>query len=346
MTTLVTGGTGFLGRHVVEQLVARGERVRVLARSYDPALSEGSVEQVAASLLDPEAVAEALQDVDQVYHLAGRVERDARRAHAMYDLHVNGTRNLLNAIDPEHVRRIVVASTSGTVGVGTDPAFLADDESDYVERTVRHWPYYLSKIYAERVCDEIAAARGLDVVQMRPTLLLGPADERYSSTHDVVLFLQRKIAATPEGGVSFVDARDAASAFLSAMQRGEAGAKYLITAANMSLADFFTQLEDISGVRAPGAALPGVAAEFGATVLSAALRALGAEPEVTSESVAMARHYWYVDDSRARRILQWQPREPRRTLRDTVRWIERNHPDFAKAKSRRPTPPDFETPRI
>lgn len=335
MTTLVTGGTGFLGRFLVRSL-AGDQSVRVLARSWDEEIAGlDGVELFEGSLLDDDDLAEAMQGVTRVYHLAGLVERDASRAHRMYRLHVDGTRKLLRAV-PADVEKIVVASTSGTVGVGRESSFMANDRSGYVEQTVRRWPYYLSKIYAERVCDEIAAERGLPVVQLRPTLLLGPQDYRESSTGDVVLFLRRRIPSTLEGGLSFVDVRDVADAMVAAMERGEPGEKYLLGGANMTLAEFFDHLELISGVPAPSGAIPGSLAEAGSKLLGGALRALGAEPAVAPESVEMARHYWYIDWSRAERDLGFTPRDPVVTLRDTVRWIERHHPDFV---SERPAPP-------
>lgn len=335
MTTLVTGGTGFLGRFVVRELAGRGP-IRVLARSFDPEIAQlDGVEFCEGDLLDEIDLARAVAGVERVYHLAGLVERDASRAHRMYELHVDGTRKLLRAL-PDTVEKIVVASTSGTVGVSDRPNAIAGDDAPYAEQIVRRWPYYLSKIYAERACDEIAAERGLNIVQLRPTLLLGPEDYRESSTGDVVLFLRRRIPSILEGGLSFVDVRDVATAAVSAMERAQPGEKYLLGAANMTLAEFFGHLERISGVPAPGGAIPGNLAEAGATLLGGALRWLGAEPELAPESVEMARHTWYIDWSRAERDLGFRPRAPLVTLRDTVRWIERHHPDLAV---RRPAPP-------
>ncbi len=338
MTTLVTGGTGFLGRFVVRALVDAGESVRVLARSFDAELAELGVELIEGSLLSEDDVAEAVAGAQRVYHLAGLVERESDRAHRMYAVHVDGTRNLLRAVSTD-VEKIVVASTSGTVGVSADASFVADDGSPFAEDVVRHWPYYLSKIYAERVCDDYARDRGLPIVQLRPSLLLGPEDYRESSTGDVVLFLQRRIAAVLEGTLSFVDVRDVADTFLSAMRTAAPGEKYLLGSANMSLDEFFGHLEQISGVTGPARGVPAPLAEAGARLWDGALRLIGGRPDVPVESVEMARHHWSIDWSRAQRDLGFAPRAPERTLRDTIRWIERHHPDFEQKRAR-PTDPN------
>lgn len=344
MTTLVTGGTGFLGRHLVRQLIDEGDDVRVLARQVDLDLADLGVSFVEGSLNNSDDVKRAVDGVTRVYHCAGLVERDPEHAHRMYELHVDGTRRLLDALRHQKVEKIIVASTSGTVGVGTDETFVADDDSPIAENLVRHWPYYLSKIYQERVCERYLRDYGLPIVLMRPTLLLGPGDIRESSTGDIVLFMQKKIPTVLQGGMSYVDARDAANAFLLAMKHAEPGSKYLLGASNVTVADFLKRLEDITGIRAPKVPIPRDAAMAGARVLDGVMKIFGQRASVNPVSVDMGSHYWYIDSSRAMAELGWSPRNPMTTLRDTVRWIEQYHPSFADKMARR-TPPEEWVPR-
>lgn len=342
MTTLITGGTGFLGRHLIDRLIADGATdLRVLSRSDQPELSELGIDVVCASLDDDKALADAVKDVDRVYHLAGRVERDRSKAHLMYALHVDGTTALLDALrhSDTAIKKIVVASTSGTVGVGKTADFMATDNSPHAEPIVRDWPYYLSKIYAERICFDYVERYELPIVLMRPTLLLGPGDRRESSTGDVVLFMKQKMPGIIDGGLSFVDVRDTAAAFVKAMERGQAGDTYLLGAANMTLAQFFKRLEAISGIAAPTVKIPTTLAKLGGRFLNAAT-SLGANlGDIDPVSLEMARHYWYIDSTKARTELDWTPRAPDQTLRDTLNWIEANHPDFSAPAGRRRTPP-------
>lgn len=349
-TILVTGGTGFLGRHLVRKLRERhaDADLRVLTRSFDLELADLGVELIEGSLTRAQDVRRAVEGAGQVYHLAGRVERDPARSHLMYDLHVEGTRRLLDALRDQPVDKIVVASTSGTVGVSTDPDQVADDDSPHAEHVVHRWPYYLSKIYAERVCQRFVDEHDLPIVIMRPTLLLGPGDRKQSSTGDVALFMQQKIPSVPRGGLSFVDVRDVADAFIAAMERAPGdGRTYLLGATNLKLRDFFERLSQLTGVRAPWMPIPDEAMSWGSKLLDGAMRALGRKgPELDPVSVEMSRHYWYIDWSRAVRELDFTPRSPTETLRDTVRWIEQHHPEFASAmSSHRRTPPSAFVPR-
>ncbi len=335
MSILVTGGTGFLGRHLIEQLLQKGEKkIKVLTRSFDYELGELGIEQIEGSLLDHDALKRALENVKYVYHLAGRVERDPSSAHLMYELHVDGTRHLLDRIVGTKVKKIVVASTSGTVGVSKFDDYIADDSSPTVEDIVSKWPYYLSKIYAERVCERYIREYNLPIIMMRPTLLLGPGDERKSSTEDVVKFLNGDIPSVPSGGLSFVDVRDVASAFIEAMEVGEAGEHFLLGAQNLTVESFFDELSLLSGKTPPKLHLPQSAAVMGAKVLDSAMRIFGKRASVDPVSVDMSGYYWYIDSKNAEQKLGWNPRSPRLTLRDTIK-------DIRKRQERDATPPEF-----
>jgi len=328
MTTLVTGGTGFLGRHLVERLVARGESVRVLSRRVDLELADLGVEIIEGSMDEAQDIRRAIDGAERVYHLAGRVERDPEHAHVMYELHVEGTRRLLDALREQPVEKIVYASTSGTIGISKDSHTIATDDSDTVEHIAHRWPYYLSKIYAERVVQRFVDAHEMPIVTMRPSLLLGPGDRQESSTGDIIDFLGRKIPTTPSGGIAFVDVRDAADAFILAMDQARPGSSYLVNTCNLTLEDLFQRLEDLSGVRAPRLQLPEKTVLAGMKFLGQAMKALGMESGVDPVSVDMARHFWYVDASRAKRELGWSPRSSNDTLRDTIKYIRATRPEL------------------
>ena len=166
----------------------------------------------------------ALEGVDVLYHLAGRVSFDAKDGPAMYRVHVEGTRGLLEEIRARGgLRRIILASTSGTTAVSRTEQVATEEARAPIE-VVGHWPYYLSKIYEERLALEYCKKHALPLVVLNPSLLLGPGDDRLSSTWTVMKFLSGH-PAMPRGGISFVDVRDAAEVFLAALDRGEVRAE-------------------------------------------------------------------------------------------------------------------------
>jgi dihydroflavonol-4-reductase len=182
------------------------------------------------------------------------------------------------------------------------------------------WPYYRSKLYAEREALSLHTPGEFEVVVVNPSLLLGPGDLRESSTGDVRRFLSRAVPAVPAGGLAFVDVRDAAQGMLLAFERGQGGQRYLLNAKNLSIAAFFSRLERISSVKAPILQMPKIrplALGLG-RLYTRAVRAIGGEPPVDEASLEMSQYFWYCDASKAERELGWVARDPGETLRETV----------------------------
>ena len=308
MKILVTGATGFLGSHVVGALRARGHDVVAFSRS-----SGGDV-------LDGASVRAAAAGCEVALHCAGRVSRDERDAEALYRVHVEGTKTVLASCKDAGVRRVVVASSSGTVAIGEDPDRVATEDDETPIGIIARFPYYRSKLFAERAA-LAANAPGFDVLAVNPSLLLGPGDARGSSTEDVRLVLERRVPAVPPGGASFVDARDAAEGMILAMERGAPGQRYLLTACNLTVRELFARVARIAGIPAPSVPMPRSPklARAGASLLDRALRRVGGSLPVDPVSLEMAHYFWYASSARAERDLGWTHRDPNETLADTVR---------------------------
>jgi dihydroflavonol-4-reductase len=316
---LVTGATGFLGRWLVDELVARGHELVALVRTKDEVelLPEG-VATVVGDITDEAAVAAAASGCVGLFHCAGRVSRDRADAEALHDVHVRGTRVVLDAARSAGVRRAVVASTSGTVAVSDEPS-PKSEASPTPMRLIARFPYYRSKLFAEQIALE-RNVEGFEVVVVNPTLLLGPGDLRNSSTSDVADFIEGRVQAVPAGGVSFVDARDAALGMVLAYERGRPGERYLLAAQNLTTRAFLEKLERVSGIAAPKMRLPkgSWVADLAVRLDEAVAARTAVKPRLDPVSVEMAQLYWYVDSTKARTELEWEPRDPTETLSDTV----------------------------
>jgi dihydroflavonol-4-reductase len=317
---LVTGATGFLGEHLCRVLVEQGHSVRGLARSRSGVLADLKVDHVRGDVLEGDELARSLGGVDAVFHLAGAVSRDPDDAQRMMRLHVDGTRRVLEEMAKAGVKRMVLASTSGTIGVSKDEEIL-DESAPYAEEIVAGWPYYASKIYQERLAFEHGKRLGVDVIAVNPSLLLGPGDRRLSSTGDVRKFIKKKIPVVPEGGINFVDARDAALATAAALERGRPGERYLLGGPNWTMKEFFARLGRVANVAPPRLKLPAKVNRWGAALVEEIYRHRGKEPPVDRISVEMAEHFWWIDSSKAERELGFAARDPQLTLVDTVAYL-------------------------
>jgi dihydroflavonol-4-reductase len=304
-------------------LDAGEKNLRVLASKVPDWMKDAGVEAAEGSVTSRGDVTEAVKNASTIFHLAGKVSRDNDDAMSMNDVHLNGTRLLCEAAKEAGVTTMVLASSSGTIAVTETPEVVDETYPQPVDLLAR-WSYYASKYYQERAAIENFDGDGRRLVIMNPSLLLGPDDERLSSTKPVLDFLGRKIPYCPSGGLNFVDARDAADAFITALEKGRHQEKYLLGAANMTFEEFFGRLERLSGVSAPALKVPKKWAVAGSTMISSLYKNWGKPSPVAPNEVEQAEHFWYFDWSKATEELRFTPRDPQETLQDTITYIRKN----------------------
>jgi dihydroflavonol-4-reductase len=318
---LVTGGTGFLGTHIVRQMIDAGvDDLRVMASRVPSWMADAHIEPIEGSVTSPDDVARACKGAAAIFHLAGRVSRNNDDAAEMNRVHLEGTRLLCAAAKEAGVKTIILASSSGTIAVSETNEIFDETYPQPVD-IISRWAYYASKYYQERTALANFDGDGRKLVILNPSLLLGPGDERLSSTKPVLDFLARKIPYLPGGGLSFVDARDAAAAFISALDKGRHQEKYLLGAANMTFAEFFGRLGRLSGVPGPAVRVPKQVAVKVTNVVGSLYRNWNKQPPIDTSEVEQAEHFWYLDPSKAEGELGFSPRDPQETLNDTIKYL-------------------------
>ena len=328
---LVTGATGFLGKHLVARLLEAADPapVRVLNRGASPFDDDPRVEAIHGDVTLAPAVDRAVQGCSRVYHLAGFVSRNPADAAKLHHVHAEGTALVLASAKRHGVERVVVASSSGTIAVSRADK-VHDEESGYKEVETARWPYYASKIAKEKLAFEFFAKTGLPIVVVNPSLLLGPGDDRGSSTGDIVDFLEGQVLSIPSGGLNFVDARDCAAGLMGAMERGRPGERYLLGGVNWECGRFLRELARIGGRRAPAMSSPTWLSLLMAPVLRKAMPAIGRKFTLDDQTIEMAGLFWYCNSAKAQRELGFQSRDPLETLRDTVADIYRRRPELRR----------------
>ncbi len=321
---LITGGTGFLGTHIVKQFLDAGEKnLRVMASSVPVWMQDEGAHAFEGSVTNTKDVAEAVKGVSSVYHLAGKVSRDNDHAVQMNKIHVQGTRILCEAAAEVGIKTFILASSSGTIAVSKDKEIFDETYPPPMD-LISRFAYYASKFYQEKTALENFDGKGLKLVILNPSLLLGTGDERLSSTKPILDFLARKIPFTPSGGLNFVDARDAAAAFINALENGRHQEKYLIGSENMKFAEFFGRLERLSGVSAPMLRVPKALSIPAANMIGSLFKNWDKTPPFEAKEVEQAELFWYFNSSKAKEELGFQPRDPQETLNDTIKYLRKN----------------------
>ncbi|MGI8785590.1 MAG: NAD-dependent epimerase/dehydratase family protein [Acidobacteriota bacterium] len=320
---LVTGATGFLGTHLVEELRRQGFALRLLCRGASRWDNNPDIEIHRGDVLDRNVVGRAVAGIAGIFHLAGLVSRDKRDEPRLYDVHLRGTRYICEAAVHEGSPRLVLASSSGTLAVSREPT-VHDESSPYASDVTRDWPYYQSKIFQEKMAWSYHRHQGLPLVVINPSLLLGPGDDRRSSTRDVAVFLDGFIRNYPAGGLNFVDVRDTAAAMARAMTDGRNGQRYLIGGTNMTFREFFRLTARVAGKRPLRFPITkGLAAVY-ARVLGGFYRLAKRTCPLDPVSVEMAFYFWYLRNDRAVAELGLRTRPAEETLRDTVDYLRRS----------------------
>ena len=320
--TLVTGGTGFLGRAVAMELLAAGREVRVLARQPDhPALVGLKVEVARGDLRDPVSLATAVRGCQRVFHVAADYRLWVPDPGAMYAVNVQGTKDLLAAAAEAGITRMVYTSTVGTLGNPGDGTPGTEETPVGLADMVGH--YKRSKFLAEQAVLEVAR-QGFPVVLVHPSAPVGPWDSRPTPTGQMIVdFLKGRMPAYLETGLNLVHVRDVAQGHLLAEEKGRGGEKYILGNQNLSLSEIFQLLANITGLSAPRVRLPyrpilalSYLDEFWATYVS------HKPPRMPVAAVKMAKKFMYFDSGKAVRELGLPQTPVRQALEDAVGWFQ------------------------
>ena len=260
MKVLVTGGAGFIGSHLVEGLLARGDQVNVLD-NFDPyyaperkrdnlAAVEGRIQLVEGDLRSPEDLSRALEGVEIVAHLAARpgVRPSIEDPVSYVDNNVRGTQCLLEAMRERGIGRMVYASSSSVYGARTDGPFR---ESDPVARPVS--PYAATKLAGELLCHAASQTWGLHVNCMRLFTVYGPRQRPEMAIH---LFARKGLAREPiprfgsgQSRRDYTFVSDIVAGLTSALERLDGFAVYnLGNGSPVTLEGLLGLLEEVLGV--------------------------------------------------------------------------------------------------
>ncbi|PYV38004.1 MAG: NAD-dependent dehydratase [Acidobacteria bacterium] len=322
MKVLVTGGTGFVGSHLVRHLLAHGDEVVCLVRptSRLDNLQGLTVKLARGDLSHPETLRSALEGCHTVYHCAADYRLWCKDPERMHATNVEGTRNVLQAAFEARVERVVYTSTVGCLGL--EPDGSPANETTLVNFEKLIGPYKRSKFLAEREAENWFR-RGLPVVIVNPSTPVGELDIKPTPTGKMIVgFLRGKMFGYVETGMNLVDVRDVAEGHILAAKKGMVGEKYILGHSNLTLKQIFDLLSKLTGIPSPTKQIPHWMAETYARLenyWSDKIR--HREPFVPLEGAKLARHKMWFDASKAVNELGLPQTSIEEALRRAVKWF-------------------------
>jgi dihydroflavonol-4-reductase len=319
---LVTGGGGFIGSHLVQQLVDEGEAVRVLEEpSADVRhLRLGAIEVVRGDIRCAEDVREAVRGCRQVYHLAANPNLWTRVRSDFDAVNNVGTRNVLHEALRAGAERVLHTSTESILALsksnGQSVEKLRLKEAHMIGQ------YCLSKLKGEQEAFRLAES-GSPVIVASPTVPIGPGDHNLTPPSRMTLaFCQGKLPSYLECQLNMIDARDIASGLRAAMKVGRPGIRYLIGGANLRLSEWLTILGSLLEREVPRWQIPyplalviAYASEWTSDHLT------GQMPMATVTGVKLTRRNMHFETTASRKHLGLKLRTVEESAKDAIAWF-------------------------
>jgi len=325
MKVFVTGGTGFVGSAVIRKILAAGHTVRALVRpGTNTRMLDGlSVERVSGDLSDVAALRQGMTGCDWVFHVAALYAYWGYTWDDFYQSNVDGTRRVLEAAARSGVQRIVHTSSIASLGIPRDgtpgteetPVTLKDMLSDYKR----------SKFLAEKVVHEFVN-QGLQVVTVNPAAPVGVGDHKPTQTGKMIVdFLNGKMPAYVDTGMTIVDVDDVAEGHMLAVEKGKIGECYILGGDNLSLKQVLDLLSEISGRPQVRARIPWAVALAWAYVDTGLARLNPKHiPAATPDAVRVSTKKEYFSSAKAMRELGYTFIPAREALSKAVEWYRAN----------------------
>ncbi|HSE37333.1 MAG TPA: hopanoid-associated sugar epimerase [Blastocatellia bacterium] len=322
MKALVTGGTGFVGSHLVRTLLERGEQVRCLVRPTSPLdnLKNLNVELATGDLRDLDSLRLAAKGCEAIYHCAADYRLWCRDPNEMYQSNVEGSDNIMQAAFDEGVDRVVYTSTVGCLGLNEDGRPANENTPVTIEDMIGH--YKRSKFLAEERVRGWAR-RGLPVVIVNPSTPVGELDIKPTPTGKIIVdFLRGKMFGYVDTGMNLIDVRDCAEGHVLASEKGRIGERYILGGSNLTLKELFDTLAGVTETRSPRVKVPHWVAEtYARTENFWSINLARREPDVPLESVKMSRHKMWFDASKAVQELGLRRSPIENALERAVTWF-------------------------
>lgn len=329
---LVTGANGFLGRHLVAELLRRGYPVRALVRPGSPAsvalpplhaLPIEVCELNLAQVVRKAALADAIGGCGAIIHAAAVAQVNPARSRAVREANIHGTEQALRLARKGGVERLVYIGTANVFGFGSKEQ-PGDETRPYAGR--RYGLDYMDSKRAatDRVLAAVAREQ-LPAVLVHPTFMLGPGDAKPTSNALLLELHRGRLPGYPLGGKNYVHVHDVAVATVNALTRGRVGEAYILGHENLTYKEAFALLAGVLGVAPPRWPLLPALANLYSGLCELQTRLTGRPTPVNAAMVAVANDGHYFSAAKARAELALPQTLIAQAAADALAWFKAHH---------------------
>lgn len=332
MKAFVTGGSGFIGQHVVRKLVARGYKVHALARSEQSTAvvrNLGAI-PVPGDITDTLSMRAAMAGCDLVVHMAAWYHIGAPNWMEAEAINVGGTSRVLHLAVELGIPRIVYVSTVAVFG---------DTKGELVDETFFQGGPFLTEYDRTKWLAHYKVAvpmieAGAPIIIAMPGFVYGPGDPGMGG--QMMRTFYRGLPALPgaDTTLTYVHVEDAAEGIVLAAEKGRLGESYILAGPAIPLGEMVDFWANLLGRRAPALRIPGAALRPLAPVMGAASNIAPIPATFSEEATRILGVTYMARSDKARAELGWKTRPLQTGMIETFKWIEATEPPPAPARTR------------
>jgi dihydroflavonol-4-reductase len=322
---LITGASGILGQALTRQLVLEGKPVRILLRDMDSPGFEGlNVQRVEGNVRDLESLEQAFDGVETVYHTAALPSNLPGMYDDLYQVNVQGTRNVIAACRVKGVAKLVYVTNFQALGRPKSPDKVCRESDGFIPERAYN-SYGKTMAFA---CQAVSAAhdQNLSTMILLPSFQIGPHDYKLSLLGRFWWdYARGRVAVLVNGGFEMIDTRDAAAAIVRASQKGRWGESYLLSSGYIKVPDFINWLEALSGRDSPRLYLPNWLLWPAAAFMEWRYKLRSEQPVLNRASLSLLRQKIRIDCSKAKADFGFQTRSRECTFAETWKWMAEHY---------------------
>lgn len=318
---LITGATGFLGRHLTRQLATTGYKVTILARQSSDLtdFKDLNINVFYGDITDRLSLLQATENKDCVYHLAGVIAYKKSQRSLMEKVNVDGTANVIDACITHKTPQLLHLSSVVTIGASFKPEPI--DETFHFNLSKYNLGYFETKRQAEEMIVKAVQNDKLNAFIINPSTIYGAGDATKGSRKTQIKVAQGRFGFYPPGGVNVVYAKDVIKAIDLCLEKGQPGRRYIISGDNLTIKELFKIIAKAAGQPAPSKPIPRfVLSSLG--LIGDLMKKMGKETSLSSETAVTSSLYHWFSNQRAKKELGFQPTPSEFAIKESVEWMK------------------------